>query len=140
MMTKFRAWVKTDEGYEMVYDYCYLDETNNHFYGTDLENERPDILEVLEIMQFINKQDCNNNDIYVGDRIEYTYDEIVNYDMVQDSTIYETITIKGIIVFAVNESEYVMKVGDKFYHLEYADKIEVTGNIYENDFSELKEK
>lgn len=68
METKFRAWVTVNgDEKEMVYNWCFLNPENNNFYGVDTTNERPDIGEVLAVMQFMNFQDKNGVDVYFDD-------------------------------------------------------------------------
>ena len=69
---KFRAFVETHNGKEMVNDWCFLNEKDNHFHAVDLTNERSDIGEVYAVMQFTGLHDKNGKEIYEGDVVEHT--------------------------------------------------------------------
>jgi uncharacterized phage protein (TIGR01671 family) len=104
--------------------YCFLNKDDNHFWAEDLTNDRPDVDETLDVMQYTGVKDKNGKEIYEGDIIKWKdHIFIVKY--------FEKIGAFGFAFIADDGVE-------DFYDLSISDLSEVIGNIHENP--ELLEK
>jgi uncharacterized phage protein (TIGR01671 family) len=121
---KFRAWCSTHEENEMIYDYCFLNKDDNHFWAEDLTNDRPDVDETLDVMQYTGVKDKNGKEIYEGDLFRWE-------DRIFPVKYFEKIGAFGFAFIADDGVE-------DFYNLSISDLSEVIGNIHENP--ELLEK
>lgn len=129
---KFRAWVRTYDGFEMIDDYCFLEPKENHFHGTDLTNERPDIIEVLAIMPFVRYYGVIS--LFEGDICKLSAEECLDNNHLNLDYDWE-ITMKLVYdtdycaFWFVDESGNVITFGD----LSDVDaNIEILGNICHN--------
>lgn len=118
---KFRAWVETREGKEMVYDWCFLNTQDNHFNAVDLTNERPDIGEVYSVMQFTGLLDKNGREIYEHDwcRAEFrTKDgiKVIQGKIILDQFMWciDCTNSIGEDIFSINRPHNFEVIGDIF--------------------------
>jgi uncharacterized phage protein (TIGR01671 family) len=126
---KFRAWCSTHEENEMIYDYCFLNKDDNHFWAEDLTNDRPDVDETLDVMQYTGVKDKNGKEIYEGDLLNClgsTPDKPKVKKQI-GKMIFSDFT-RGFVI--------LIKQNNGWYHprsMNYFDEnLEVIGNIHEN--------
>ena len=121
---KFRAWVDAYGTMEMVYSYCFLNKSDNHFYAVDLTNERPDISKIEQVMQFTGIKDSSGSEIYEGDINQHG--EVVIF--CNECNGYQF----ALYDFPTKEFIFCHNCEGNFMFQDGLSDIKIIGNIYEN--------
>lgn len=119
---KFRAFVETHDGKEMINNWCFLNHKDNHFNAVDITNERPDIGYVYAVMQYTGLKDMNGKEIYEGDILQWV-----------SSNPFSKGEIRKVQVNYVQAQFWCQgTIGVYLAELLVNEKCEIIGNIYEN--------
>lgn len=112
---KFRAWDK-----KLKFMLTIFDNTTSEDWFM------PNVNKNFEVMQYIDKNDINNKEIYESDKVNITYGKCYNEKC--------GLTRKGIVVYDVKTASFKISVEDSAVLVGFYDinKIEVMGNIFEN--------
>ena len=120
MIPKFRAWDKVDKKLKQVYSIDF--DENGEIQSIKDEYTKPNEMyamfeiEYFELMQSTGLKDKNGTEIYEGDIIKNSYDEIY--------------TVKWFDAAFYLEEKY--NGGFDYHELHLEDNKKVIGNIYEN--------
>lgn len=127
---EFRAFVTVNcDEKEMVYNWCFLNPENNNFYGVDTTNERPDIGDVIAVMQLSPFKDTDGKKIYDGDIIGYWYDNDGKKELSAETVFFDEITGQWMLdQSSKQDRSYMTSLYAELNEYHYF----VRGNIYEN--------